>query len=60
MAGPELAAEAFGLILRERADTLQRVVRRELRAWLESIRRDLASARDEGAWLRSGSAPEHG
>lgn len=58
MGGPELAAETFSLILRERADALQLVMRRELRAWLESIKRHLESARDEGAFLSSAPAPE--
>jgi polyketide cyclase/dehydrase/lipid transport protein len=57
---PGLAHETFAVILRERADALRLLMRRELRAWLEAIRHHLESARDETAPGLSEPAPGRG
>ena len=41
---PGVAREAYGVILRERADALRPGLKRELRAWLEAIQRHLEAA----------------
>jgi len=41
---PGLAREAYGVILRERAEALRPGLKRELRAWLEAIQRHLEAA----------------
>ncbi len=56
---PELAWETVTLILRERADGLRLAMQRELRAWLEAIKRHIESAEGKGTPALFASTPGH-